>query len=112
MSYRSIKKLKHCQRGYRTDLRTLQPTTKPLVTQTGVIAKSTTMSQRSSITFRCPPTTGVLSRLTAGPLPGLLTKWPPSERALLGDDLDPGLSPKRGWGSPRSRLLGLLTSRM
>jgi len=50
------------------------------------------MSQRSSITFRCPPTTGVLSRLTAGPLPGLLTKWPLSA-ALLGLDLDPGSQP-------------------
>jgi hypothetical protein len=47
---------------------------------------------------RCvsPPATGVLPRLTlAGPppLPSLLTKRPPSA-ALLGLDLDPGLSAK------------------
>jgi hypothetical protein len=51
--------------------------------------------RRSSITFRCPPTTGVLSRLTAGPLPGLLTKWPLSA-ALLRLDLEPGLMARCG----------------
>ena len=90
--------------------------TKPLVTQVAVIAKSMNMSQRSSIAFRCPPTTGVLSRLTlAGPppLPGERARWPESLRgALLGDDLEPGLSAKRGCGSPRSRDHGDRTSRI
>ena len=49
--------------------------------------------------LRQPPFTGIASRLTeAGPppLPGERTRWPESLRgALLGLDLDPGLSARR-----------------